>query len=88
MTKAVPANALDDLAARLAASETTRVALAAQLETAHRALWRERALRRYPAIESVVELIPHVQDEASYMALAERLDNFAGAPQLVSRHGR
>lgn len=69
-----------DLAARLASSETTRVALAAQLETAHRALWRERALRRFPSIESVVDLIPHVQDEASYMEFAERLGVYATTP--------
>lgn len=79
MTRPTDAHTHADLAARLASSETTRVALAAQLETAHRALWRERALRRYPSIESAVDLIPHVQDEESYMAFAMRLSRFAGA---------
>lgn len=88
MTRLLEANAHNhaDLTARLASSETTRIALAAQLETALRNLWRERALRRFPAIESVVDLIPHVQDEESYLVLAERLNKFA-SPRRQSLEG-
>jgi hypothetical protein len=77
VTRVAQADTLDDLTARLAASETNRVALAAQLETTRRELWTERALRRYPAIESAVDLIPHVQDEESFMAFAARLSGYA-----------
>lgn len=74
-----------DLIARLASSETTRIALAAQLETARRALWQERALRRFPAIEGAVDLIPHVQNEMDYMALAAKLSGYARGARDAAR---
>jgi hypothetical protein len=70
-------NPPDELASRIASLETTRIALVSELESTRRDLWKERALRRFPTIEPAIDLIPHVTDEASYQAFAERLARYA-----------
>lgn len=70
-------NSPDALASRIASLETVRIALVSELESTRRDLWRERALRRFPAIEPTVDLIPHVTDEGSYRDFAERLARHA-----------
>ncbi len=62
-----------DDAPTAARDEPTVGSLIAALDTAHRDLWRERALRRHPSIEPVVDLIPHSPDEATYRAFAAKL---------------
>jgi hypothetical protein len=62
-----------DHASALRAAETARIALATELDSTRRQLWRERALRHFPHIERAVDLIPHSQDEESYLAHAATL---------------
>lgn len=72
MTSPADTDGIDHASAHRAA-EAARIALATELDSTRRELWRERALRRFPHIERAVDLIPHTQDEESYLAHAATL---------------
>jgi len=62
----------------LAAARAQVVALASELDRTRRALWIERALRRYPGAEAAVELIT-ATDEVAILGQAEKLARLVGA---------
>lgn len=76
MPRPTPPTAKETLESQLRTAEAARLALAAELHTTKQALRVERTLRRFPAIEPAIHLIPPTDDDEEFAAHAETLARF------------